>query len=786
MKTKQFRCGFYKGTIRLGIVMGMVASGHCQTFDWSTIAGGFGGSFTRESADGTNNEARFCRPHGVALDSNGNVYVVDTSNDTIRKLAPLGADWVVTTIAGLAGAVGTADGMNSEARFNGPLSLAAEPSGVLYVVDSHNSTIRKLMPLGTNWVVTTIAGLAGVAGGADGTNDSARFNLPIGITLGTDGALYVSDPGNFALRKLTPVGTNWVVTTIATFGERVYGTNGLYQLSMPFGLAADRLGNVFIANPGFSIIQKLSPAGTGWTVMTIAGQDGQTGAADGIGAEARFSNPQGLAVDDLGNVFVADSGNSAIRKLTPTGTDWNVTTIASVSQPSGNPALDRAGNIYVASSDMSTVLRVSPVGANWVTNTIAGSYYPYYSYGSTDGTDREAKFYSPAGILAARDKNIYLADQWNHTIRQLSPAGTNWVVSTIAGLAGAAGNADGTNSEASFNRPSDIAEDAAGTFYVTDSRNNSIRKLQRDGTNWIVSTVAGQGGFADGTNGLARFREPSGVTVDPAGILHVADSGNHLIRKVRPEGTNWVVSTIAGLVIANSFSVWGSADGTNTSAGFHGPSDLVMPEPGTLFVADRDNGTVRKMTLWGTNWVVTTIAGLASHLGSADGTNSDARFRGPTSLAFDGFGNLYVADQPNHTIRKVTPVGTNWVVTTIGGLAGNDGNADGVGPDARFTRPWGIAVDESGNLFVADTGNNVVRLGLAHPALKATSCPNGVLLSWPEWAGGFRLETSSTLQPGAAWTPLDEGAPGSVLLTNIAGNRAGFFRLRRPAVVEPR
>jgi sugar lactone lactonase YvrE len=206
--------------------------------------------------------------------------------------------------------------------------------------------------------------------------------------------------------------------------------------------------------------------------------------------------------------------------------------------------------------------------------------------------------------------------------------------------------------------------------------------------------------------------------VDSAGNLYVADTSNNTIRKVTPsiagQQTNWVVTTLAG-----SAGSSGSADGTNSSARFNAPFGVTVDSAGNLYVADLGNNTIRKVTpsITGlqTNWVVTTLAGLAGSPGSADGTGSSARFSDPEGVAVDSTGNLYVGDAFNNTIRKVTPSitgqQTNWVVTTVGGLASVTGSADGTNSNARFNEPWGVAVDSAGNLYVGDAGNNTIRKG---------------------------------------------------------------------------
>ncbi len=284
--------------------------------------------------------------------------------------------------------------------------------------------------------------------------------------------------------------------------------------------------------------------------------------------------------------------------------------------------------------------------------------------GSADGTGSAVRFNAPGGAKLDSTGNLYVADSGNHTIRKVTPTG---VVTTLAGLAGSAGSADGMNSGARFNAPIAAAVDSAGNLYVSDWNNNTIRKVTPLGTNWVVTTLAGQAGnpgSADGTNSAARFNHPSDVAVDTNGNVYVSDWNNNTIRKVTPLGTNWVVTTLAGLAGSS-----GSADGTNSAARFNGPSSVAVDSAGNVYVSAWNNNTIRKVTPLGTNWVVTTLAGLAGSSGSADGTNSPARFNAPADAAVDSGGNVYVSEFGNSTIRKMTPVGTNWVVITLAGLA---------------------------------------------------------------------------------------------------------------------
>ncbi|MHB8522168.1 MAG: InlB B-repeat-containing protein, partial [Limisphaerales bacterium] len=338
---------------------------------------------------------------------------------------------------------------------------------------------------------------------------------------------------------------------------------------------------------------------TPYTFTTLAGlaqvdQFGRPlgGSADGTGSVARFSFPSGVAVDSTGNVYVADSRNDTIRQVTPGGV---VTTLA-----------------------------------GW-----AGTG------GSADGTGSAAGFALPSGVAVDSAGNLYVADEWNHTIRKVTPAG---VVTTIAGLAGISGSVDGTQTGARFDHPSGVAVDSAGNLYVADAANATIRKVTPAGAVTTLAGLAGSSGSVDGVASAARFGDPSGVAVDGAGNVYVADTGNDTIRKVTPAG---VVTTLAGLAHSP-----GSTDGIGSAARFDSPFGVALDTAGNVYVTDSANDTIRKVTPAG---AVTTLAGLAGSSGSTDGTGSAARFYGPHGVAVDSAGNVYVAETANNTIRKGSP-----------------------------------------------------------------------------------------------------------------------------------
>jgi sugar lactone lactonase YvrE len=712
------------------------------------------------SNDVTGSAARFNYPYGIAIDGPGNVYVADTDNSTVRKVTING---VVTTLAGSAGQIGSVDGTNNTARFSSPSGLAVDSAGDLYVADSGNDVIREIT---VNGIVTTLAGSAGQAGSVDGTNGTARFNYPTGVAVDKAENLFVADCGNNTIREVSRCG---VVTTLAgSAGQSgsANGTNDTARFSQPTGVAVDSADNLYVADYGNRTIREVSSNGV---VTTLAGSPGQSGSVDGTNSTARFASPFGLAVDGAGNVYVADSFNSNIRMIAAGGV---VTTVAGSAEQYGSAdgegsaarffapadvAAGNGGNLAVADTGNSTIRRLTVGG---LVTTLAGSAD---QSGSADDTGSAARYFGPYGVAVDGPGNVYVADTGNSTIRKVTSDGG---VATLAGSAGQTGSADGTNSLALFNHPSGVAVDGAGSVYVADTYNSTIRIIS---TNGVVTTLAGtpgQFGRSDGMNGAAMFNYPSGVAVDFAGNLYVADSGNDTIRKVTSDGS---VTTLAG-----SAGQLGSADGTGSAARFNFPNGVAVDSTGNVYVADSGNNLIRKVTSDG---VVTTLAGSADQAGSADGTNSAALFDFPRGIASDSAGNLYVADSGNFTIRKLTSDG---MVTTIGGRAGVMGGADGVGSAANFAGPNGVAVDESGFIYVADAGNNCIRKGAPMPVLNVTLSRIGVVVFWPAYFAGFVLQESPEIGNASGWSTVsnnitDEGTNKSFTVSSPTGIQ--YFRL---------
>jgi sugar lactone lactonase YvrE len=534
----------------------------------------------------TKNTGQFCNPSAIAVDASGNVFVADSGNDTIRKVSSNG---LVSTIAGQAGIAGSIDGAGLTALFNEPSGIAVAENGTIYVADSGNNTIREITPLG---VVSTLAGIAGQVGSSDGSGPGAMFHFPAGI-------------------------------------------------------AVDGLGNVYVADECNQLIRKVTPSGA---VTTIAGKVGTQYIADGQGSAAAFFSPMGVAVDNSGNIYVADAANGAIRVINPAGF---VSTLAG--------------------------------------STAVNAYAPTYLATGADGTGSAAQFFFPSSVSLDSSGNIYVADTYEDTIRKVTPSG---FVSTVAGATLQVGDTDGPGSAARFSQPCAVASDSSGNVYVADAGNNTIRKIVTTGN---VTTLAGTSGYvgsSDGLGGAAEFVSPSGITTDASGNSYVADSADDTVGEISSAG---VVSTLAG-----TSGVMGDADGAGTSAEFFYPTGIAADSNGNIYVADTGNSTIRRINAG----VVTTFAGVAGHAGALDGGPGVALFNQPSALAVDLLGNVYVADTHNDTIREISPEGA---VTTLAGSPGETGSSDGVGTAALFKQPAGITVDEGENVYVADTGNNTIR-----------------------------------------------------------------------------
>lgn len=672
--------------LALSLTLTSTPSALGQSFDFSTVAGSPG----HGTADGTGTAAQFHFPGGCVSDGSGNLYVSDTYNHCIRKVVITTGE--TTTFAGTAGTPGSTDGTGTAALFNYPVGIVRDSSGNLYVADSGNFVIRKITPAAE---VTTLAGQAGLRGVTSGSATSARFSNVQGLALSTArNELYVADMGNHLIRSVNM--TSGLVTSIAGspgVSGNDDGDDDAAQFSSPSGVTIDQFGNLWVTDYGNNAIRYVTISGS---VTTRVGFASQAGFIDGSAAAARLNGPTSICRASDGFFYVTDAGNNRIRKVSATGA---MTTLPAELASPRSICTDTSGNLFVTDTGLHAIRKVTTAG---VSTFIAGRI----PSGAANGIGAAASFKSPEGMAVDPSGTVFIADTVNHIIRKVTLDGT---VTTFAGTAGTAGSSDGIN--ALFRSPSGACSDPLGNLYVADTGNHTIRKITPDG---MVTTFAGTAGIKAATNGTgaaARFNEPRDLVMDAAGNLFVTDSKNHMIRKITPAG---VVTTLAG-----GTGVSGTIDSpTGTLARFNTPSGIGIDSAGNLYVADRGNATIRKVTSTG---IVTTFAGTANNRSYIDGTGNAARFYEPVGIAVDSDNNVIVSDLYYNHLRKIT---STRVVTTFAGqtwltdqplilnFLPYGGDVDGPASTATFYHPTDVAFSGA-DLFVLDRGNHLLRKGTA-------------------------------------------------------------------------
>ncbi len=701
-------------------------------------------------------------PNGVALDSAGNLYIADSYNNRIRKVAA--ASGIITTVAGNGTAGYSGDGGPATAAgLFLPFGVAFDASGNFYIADYFNHRVRKVA--GTSGTITTAAG-NGTEGfsGDGGPAAAAGLVNPFGVAVDASGNLYIADYWDHRIRKVAA--GSGIITTVAGNGSAGFSGDGgaatAAGLFRPASLAVDASGNLYIADAGNNRIRKVA-AGSG-IITTVAGNGRAGFSGDGGPAtSAGFAQPHGVALDVSGNLYIGDSGNHRIRKVTASsGTvmtvagngiggfsgDSGPASAAGLNQPTGL-VLDASGNLYIADYLNNRIRKVAV--SSGIITTVAGNGTAGFS--GDGGPAIAAGLAKPASVTLDVSGNLYIADSGNNRIRKVSAS--SGMITTVAGSGTAGFSGDGASaSAAALNVPSGLAVDTSGNLYIADTSNHRIRKVAAG--SGIITTVAGSGmaGFSgDGTSAsAAALNAPGGVALDASGNLYVADTLNNRIREVA--AASGIITTVAG----NGIAVFSGDGGPATAAGLAKPAGVALDASGNLYIADTYNNRIRKVAAG--SGTITTLAGkgIAGFSGDA-GLATAAGLCYPQGLALDASANVYIADYWNYRIRKVA-AGSGIITTAAGSnIAGFSGDG-GPATSAGLAQPAGVALDASGSLYIADSMSNRVRAVLAcvivtaptltFPANGASSVAAAPALAWNSASGAFRYDVYlSTANPPA-------------------------------------
>nr|WP_306566824.1 fibronectin type III domain-containing protein [Paenibacillus elgii] len=587
----------------------------------------------------------FSRPSGLTVDSSGNLYVADTSNNRIQKLTAATGMW--SEWGKGSGAFGTRLG-----EFANPTSVALDRSGNMYVADAGNDRIQKLTAATGVWSEWKSSdGRPGIRLG--------EFKSPKGVAVDSSGNIYVADTGNHRIQKLTAATGVWSEWKKSGGGA---GTV-LGEFNGPARVSVDGNDNIYVADTGNHRIQKLTAATGVWSEWKSSGG----GAGSGLG---EFSTPSEVAIDGSGNIYVADAGNHRIQKLTAaTGvwSEWKSSTggagsgLGEFNNPKG-VAVDGSGNVYVADSNNERVQRL---------DVRSGSWSEWIYIGGVIGKGL-GEFKYPNGVAVDSRGNAYVADFGNHRIQKLDVSTGVW--SEWKKSSGGEGSALGE-----FDGPTDVAVDGSGNVYVSDFYNHRVQKLTVATGVWSEWKRSGGGAGS----GPGEFNYPSGVAVDGDGNVYVADSNNNRIQKLTAATGVW--------------SEWKKSDGKpGSSLGeFNYPTGVAVDRNGNVYVADMKNHRIQKLT------VATGVWSEWKKSGGGEG-NGLGEFAEPYHLAVDGDGNVYVADSNNDRIQKLTASTGKWREWKRRG----GGTGGGLG---EFYSPLGVAVDSNGHVYVSDSDNHRVQ-----------------------------------------------------------------------------
>jgi sugar lactone lactonase YvrE len=578
------------------------------------------------------------------------------------------------------------------------------------------------------------------------------------------GDIYIADTNNQRVRKVDASG---IITTVAGNGTGGYSGDGgaatSAEIYSPRAVALDSAGDVYIADNGNQRVRMVSAAGI---ISTVAG-NGSGGCSSGDGGQATsatIQNPNGVSVDSAGNLYIAAS-NCAVRRVDTSGIihtvagvcqagyagDGGPATSAQLNGPSG-VAVDSAGNVYISDYSNQRIRKVSIAGT---ITTIAG--------GATGdgGSAALAGLYSASGVARDAAGNIYIADTNYHRVRKMAVDGN---ITTYAGNGTSGFSGDGgVATNAQLRTPYGVALDSAGNLYIADTGNARIRKVDTSGN---IATVAGNGGCCySGDSGpatSANLNWAMGAAVDSSGNLYIADTNNSRIRKVTPAGT---ITTLAG----TGTSGYSGDGGAAASAQLAYPNGVAVDSSGNVYIADGGNNRIRKVDTSGN---IATIAGNGTCCYSGDGgAATSAQLNYPDSVAVDSAGDVYIADTNNLRVRKVNAAGT---IMTIAGRGGSGDSGDGAAAtNATFRSPRGLALDASGNVYVADQSNNAIRLlspSLTTAVLTVQSAHTGSFTAGQSGAAyAVTVANAVSAGPSSGAVTVTESVPAGLTLVSMSG-----------------
>ena len=726
----------------------------------------------------------------VAADGAGNLYAIDSGTRVIR-ITRNGTLEVVAGngIPGYSGDGGPA----LRASLSGPRDVTADADGNLYIADSGNSRVRRVSPAG---IITTIAGTGQPAAfedpgvhGDGGPATAATLTFPDAVTLDAAGNLYVLD-GSQVLR----IGRDGILHIVAGSGEFGHsGDGGLATnagLDRPDDLAVDAAGNLYIADR-----RRIRRVGLGGVIQTIAGS-GEVLSRDfeeGVPALEAQLNVDSVAVDATGNIFLTDFVDVRVLRISPAGTiqtvagngesgfsgDGGPAREASLASP-GKLAIDSAGDLFVADQGNERIRKIS---SDDIIETVAGGGRLTFTGEGEPATN--ATLARPEGIALDLAGNLFIADGGHNSVHQV---GRDGIIRTVAGTGDLGFLGDGGSAtDAALSGPTAVTVDALGNLFIADERNFRVRRVDAGG---VIRTVAGDGefgAFGDGDGGPAvdaSLTRPTGLAVDSAGNLLIADSGDIRVREVGPDGLIRTVVDNAGAGMGG-FELRGSiVDGT---------PDVAANAAGDVFVADNEGHRILHFRAGGSSAAVALVGDGRGSFRGDDGPAINASLLRPISVAVDSRGSLYIGDGAR--VRQVDPFG---IIRTVAGNGSSDSAGDGLlATEASVGEPRGLAVDSAGNLFIADSSGDRVRVVLAEqprfgelraegitltspsggvvveaePVLINASAANLPLLRSPGLAG---MPFSATILDGDDWLSISPGAGVTPRLLRIKADPAGL------------